>query len=129
MAHDKYLTYHEYLAYGGTKAQAEFVPLEFQARKAIDYVTDCRVQAMKEVPEAVKLCMLSVMNIIAATGAEAQAIHPQATQFATDGYSESYGHAMTVAESKSGVNSVISESLYGELDDNGVPLLYRGVRA
>lgn len=129
MAHDKYLTYKEYTTYGGTKTETEFVPLEFQARKTIDYVTDSRVQAMAEVPEAVKMCMYSIMNIIAVTGAEAQATKPQATQFSTDGYSESYGHAMTVAEARIGVNGVIRQYLYGELDDKGVPLLYRGVDA
>ena len=127
MAHAHYLTYEEYTAYGGDKTLTEFVPLEFQARKAIDYVTDSRVQDMETVPEAVKLCMLSSINIIATTGAEAQATNPQATQFATDGYSESYGHAMTVTESKEGMYSMIAQNLYGELDDNGVPLIYRGV--
>ena len=129
MAHNAYLTYEEYVQYGGTKELAEFVPLEFKARKAIDYVTDSRVQGMAEVPLAVKMCMVSIMSIIAATGAEAQAVNPQVTQYATDGYSESYGHALSAVESKTNVNGVIQESLYGELDDKGVPLLYRGVNA
>ena len=127
MAQNSYLTYGEYINYGGTKTAAEFVPLEFKARKAIDYMTDSRVQAMAEVPEAVKLCMLSIMSIISTTGTEAQATNPVVTSFTTDGYSENHGHAMNGAESSVAVNSTISEMLYGEKDDNGVPLLYRGL--
>lgn len=123
----KYLDYEDYILYGGTLTEAEFVPLEFKARKAIDYVTDSRVQAMTEVPEAVKLCMYSIMQIIAKTGTEAQATNPVATSFNTDGYSESYGHAMDGEQSQKAVNETIGAMLYGEYDDNGTPLLYRGV--
>ena len=122
----QYLTYSEYQEYGGTLAEAAFTPLEFKARKAIDFVTDCRVQAMETVPEAVKMCMYSVMNVIASTGTEAQATNPVVTSFSTDGYTETYGHAMDSQDSKTAVNSLISQMLYGETDDDGVPLLYRG---
>ncbi len=127
MAHARYLTYEEYTAYGGTKTATEFVPLEFKARKSIDYVTDSRVQGMAEVPEAVKLCMMSIMNIIDATGTEAQATNPVVTSFTTDGYSENHGHAMNGAESSDAVKATIQEMLYGEKDDHNVPLLYRGL--
>lgn len=123
----QYLTYSEYQTYGGTVSEAEFAPLEFKARKAVDYATDCRVQAMDAVPEAVKMCMYSIMNVIAVTGTEAQATNPVVTSFSTDGYTESYGHAMDSTDSGAAVNSLISQMLYGENDDNGVPLLYRGV--
>lgn len=123
----QYLTYSEYQTYGGTISEAEFTPLEFKARKSIDYVTDCRVQAMAEVPEAVKLCMYSIMNIIAESGTEAQVTNPVVTSFNTDGYSESYGNVYDSAESQKAVNATISQMLYGEYDDNGVMLVYRGV--
>ena len=122
----QYLTYSEYLEYGGTLTEAEFTPLEFKARKEIDYVTDCRVQAMEEVPEAVKLCMLSAINIISSTGTEAQATNPVVTSFNTDGYSESYGHVFDSTQSAQAVHSTIKQMLYGETDDNGIMLVYRG---
>ena len=123
----QYLTYSEYLEYGGKKPETEFAPLECKARKAIDYATNSRVKDMVEVPEAVKLCMVSVMNIIGTTGAEAQAANPVVTSFTTDGYPESYGHAMDGEQSQKAVSSTIRTMLYGEANDEGIPLLYRGV--
>ena len=108
-----YLTYDEYVAYGGTLDEADFALAEFKARKRIDYLTDSRVEKMAEVPEAVKLAMVSIIKADSAVGVDAQAGAPLVASFTTDGYSESYGSA--------------AELLYGVKDDNGVPLLYRGV--
>ena len=126
--HTAYLTYDEYVGYGGSADLAAFPALEFKARKRIDYLTASRVQGMIEVPEAVKLCMVSIMNIEGISGAEAQAVNPQMTSYNTDGYSESYGNALSAAESAKQVNKQIEAMLYGEVDDRGVPLLYRGAR-
>lgn len=128
MAHAAYLTYDEYVNYGGTATQTAFPPLEFKARKQIDYLTASRVQNMASVPEAVKLCMVTVMNMVQATGAEAQATNPQLTSFNNDGYSESYGNALSADDTAKQTKKEIESMLYGEVDDNGVPLLYRGVR-
>ena len=61
-----YLSYEEYLAYGGTMAEADFNLAEFRARKRIDRLTDSRVAAMEAVPEAVKLAMTSIPRATAA---------------------------------------------------------------
>lgn len=127
MAHEKYLTYEEYQQYGGTLPETDFTIYEFKCRKRIDYLTDCRVQAMESVPEAVKLCMMSLINIDNKSGVEAQIDNPVVTSFSTDGYSESYGKAIGAADAEASMTAAIKSSLYGELDDNGVPLLYRGV--
>jgi hypothetical protein len=82
---------------------------------------------MEQVPEAVKLCMLSIMTLIGAAGAEAQVNTPTVTSFNTDGYSESYGHSLSAEDADAAVNTQIKNDLYGELDDEGTPLLYRGV--
>lgn len=127
MAHDQYLTYNEYMSYGGTVSSAAFPLAEFRCRKRIDTLTASRVQDMATVPEAVKLCMVSIINIDSKVGAEAQAETPVVTSFNTDGYSESYGKALGTEDATKSMNAIISNDLYGELDDNGVPLLYRGV--
>lgn len=127
MAHNMYLTFNEYQNYGGTLPQATFVLLEFKSRKRIDYLTDSRVQNMAEIPTAVKLCMMSLIALENAVGAEAQAIKPVVTSFSTDGYSENYGKVMSTSDADDSMNALIQGSLYGELDDYGVPLLYRGV--
>ena len=110
-----YLTYDEYKSYGGTLSETDFPVLEFKCRKRIDRLTDCRVQNMASVPESVKLCI------------EAQAENPVVTSYNTDGYSESYGKALGASEASQEMNKTVLSMLYGELDDNGVPLLYRGV--
>ena len=124
-----YLTYDEYKQYGGTVSEADFTLLEFRARKRIDRVTFDRVQNMAEVPEAVKLCMMSIMKIDSKSGAEAQVDHPIVTSFNTDGYSESYGKAMSAEDADAAMSASIRSMLWGERDDRGVPLLYRGVEA
>lgn len=123
-----YLTYEEYVGYGGTLGEAEFTLLEFRARKKIDEWTDCRVQNMASVPEAVKLCMMQAITYEQTYGVEAQAASPLLASFNTDGYSESYG-SMTEQNSQAvaGLYRSVSSMLYGETDDEGTPLLYRGI--
>lgn len=84
---------------------------------------------MSEIPQAVKLCMMSLIGIDSKVGAEAQAAAPVVTSFNTDGYSETYGHALGVADAEETMTSVIRSTLWGEKDDRGVPLLYRGCEA
>lgn len=127
MAHETYLSYEEYMVYGGTLPKAAFMMLEARCRKRIDYLTASRVQNMQNVPEAVKLCMMSLITVENAAGVEAQVENPTVTSFSTDGYSESYGKAMGAADAAVSMNAVIKTLLYGEKDDNGIPLLYRGV--
>ena len=123
-----YLTYEEYQGYGGTLAEGDFNLAEFRARKRIDYQTDSRVAAMAEVPEAVKLAMMSIIRVDGVVGVDAQAGAPLVASFSTDGYSENYGSAADqTANAEKQLNREIGRLLYGEKDDNGVPLLYRGI--
>lgn len=124
----RYLTYAEYQAYGGTLSEADFSLSEFRAQKRIDYLTDGRVADMAEVPEEVKLCILSLIKVDSKAGVDAQADNPLVASFNTDGYSESYGSAaeQTAALQKA-MNTTIREMLYGVTNDEGVPLLYRGL--
>ena len=128
MAHAAYLTYAEYTGYGGTLPETEFTLAEFKARKQIDYWTDSRVQNMAEVPAAVKLCMMSVIKFEQKFSADAQTDSPVVASFNTDGYSESYGSVSEqAAAAENGLYKSIRSLLYGETDDEGTPLLYRGV--
>lgn len=123
-----YLTYEEYMRYGGELAPTDFALAEFGARKRIDWLTDSRVAAMAEVPEAVKLAMMSIIKADAAVGARAQADAPMVASFSTDGYSESYGSAESRTETvEKQLSAELRRMLYGVTDDNGVPLLYRGL--
>lgn len=122
-----YLTYSEYSEYGGTASKTDFTMLEFRARKRIDRLTASRVQNMKSVPKDVKLCMVSLIEIDHKAGVEAQVSNPVVTSFNTDGYSETYGKALSVADADKSMSATIKTMLWGVKDDRGVPLLYRGV--
>ena len=127
MAHAQYLTYAEYQEYGGTLSETSFNLLEFKSRKRIDYLTDSRVQNMAEIPEAVKMCMMCLISLESKVGIQAQVEKPVVTSFNNDGYSESYGKTLGVTDADKSMNAAVAEYLYGETDDNDVPLLYRGV--
>ena len=122
-----YLTPTEYLAMAGAEPPGGFATLETAARKRIDYLTASRVKEMQVVPMAVKQCMIALMQIDAKAGAIAQAEKPAVTSFSTDGYSESYGNAYSVSSANAEMQNTIKTYLYGEKDDRGIPLLYRGV--
>lgn len=123
-----YLTYDEYRACGGTMAEGDFPLAEFRARKRIDYLTNGRVEVMEKIPEAVKLTMMSIIRADAAVGVNAQADAPLVASFSTDGYSESYGSAAERTETlEKQLNAEVQRLLHGVKDNNGVPLLYRGI--
>lgn len=125
----EYLTYTEYAGhYGGTLPEEAFAMAEFWARKRIDYLTDNRVAAMAAVPESVKRCMMLLISVYSKFGPEAQVNSPVVASYNTDGYSESYGgvDAQMEAVTRS-TDASIREMLWGELDNRGVPLLYRGL--
>lgn len=123
-----YLTYEEYKGYGGDLPETDFILFEHRARKRIDYWTDCRVQNMAEVPEAVKLCMMQIIKFDGKFGTDAQTDNPVVASFNTDGYSESYGSASDqAAAAETSLYKTVRSLLYGEKDDYGTPLLYRGV--
>ncbi len=124
-----YLTYEEYQSCGGTLSAEAFSLAEYRARARIDWLTDSRVAAMATVPEAVKLAMMDIIAADSAVGVDSQADAPLVASFSADGYSESYGSAAdrTVTLEKQ-LNDEIGRMLYGVTDDNGVPLLYRGIR-
>lgn len=123
-----YLTYAEYVDYGGTMAEADFTLAEFRARKRLDWLTDSRVAAMAEIPEAVKMAMMAIVKADGAVSVDAQASAPLVDSFSTDGYSESYGSAAErTATMERQLSRELAQLLHGVKDDNGVPLLYRGV--
>lgn len=123
-----YLTYEEYVAMGGTLSASDFTLAEFRARKRIDYLTDSRVADMEAVPEEVKLCEMSLINLGSKISVEAMVENPLVASFNTDGYSESYGSASDqVASLQKGMDRTIREMLYGVENDEGIPLLYRGL--
>ena len=124
----QYLTYEEYVQYGGTMDATAFTLAEFKARSRIDWITLGRVQNMSAVPEEVKLAMMVIIKVDARYSAEAQAEGAIVSSFSTDGYSESYGGASEQSRAaEMQTNNEVRKMLFGVLDDTGTPLIYRGL--
>ena len=124
----QYLTYEEYLDWGGTLDEGMFNLAEIKARARIDAMTMGRVKAMAEIPEQVKAAMMDCISVDQTYSASAQASSPIAASFTTDGYSESYGSAesRTAVVEKQLTDSILT-LLDGVTDDEGTPLTFAGV--
>lgn len=129
-----YLTYDEYVELSdiGTITATSFSQAEYRARKRVDRMTYNRVAAMSAIPEDVKRCMVEIINTEAKIGVTAQVDNPLVTSFTTDGYQESHGNlgGLSIGDGAEKVlDRIVRTYLYGVLDDNGVPLIYRGCEA
>lgn len=123
-----YLSYSEYQDLGGTLSSSDFALAEFAARKKLDFITDSRIQNMSNIPKEVKLAIMALIKVDERTGANALAENPLIASFNTDGYSESYGNPESqIAILESQAMKKVRTLLWGVFDDDGVPLLYRGV--
>lgn len=124
----QYLTYNEYVEYGGTMPENEFAVAEFKARSRIDWITMGRVQHMAVIPEEVKLAMMVVINVDSKFSADAQLESAIISSFSTDGYTETHGNFFEqVGLANSRVNNEVQKMLFGVLDDYGEPLIFRGL--
>ena len=131
-----YLTYEEYLEYGGELDESTFNQLEFKSAKVIDGMTGNRVGAMATVPEAVKRCEYELirqeqlfndsMSEVLARASHGGGTHMVAS-FSTDGYSETYatgtgntGEYLQLLRSKTNEiqKRTVSDFLAYEEDDN-----------
>lgn len=135
-----YLTYDEYLAFGGTVEETAFDNLEFEARTVIDWWTYNRLQNDEEYPEAVKRCMFKLINIIIAKQ-QAQllknngAVNTDFTesgiiQQSNDGVSTTYNimsASEIIAQSGEDVKSTIRMYLQNVRNSLGRKVLYRGL--
>lgn len=135
-----YLTYDEYLAFGGTVEETAFDNLEFEARTVIDWWTYNRLQNDEEYPEAVKRCMFKLINIIIAKQ-QAQLLKDNGTvntdvtesgiiQQSNDGVSTTYNimsASEIIAQSGEDVKSTIRMYLQNVRNSLGRKVLYRGL--
>lgn len=122
-----YLSFTEYAANGGTGDSSLFPRLAYRAERIVDRFTQRRVRAMAEVPEAVKRCMVELINGMVESDPTKAAISGVLTGFSNDGYSETYGNGG--ASHEAAMYSIVTDYLSDQTDDNGTPLLYRGVDA
>lgn len=114
-----YLTYDEYKDRGGSLDEAAFNKFSYAAQAKINYETHGRIT---EPGEAVKQCLVRLIDVFE----KADVIKDDVASFSHDGLSQTFTKA-TSAELASAASDVIKEYLAYETDENGIPLLYRGV--
>lgn len=124
----KYLTYDEYVAMGGTLDASEFAANAAEAQAHVDRHTFRRVRNMTVVPDSVKACMCALVDVLksASTVRTGAAVASESN----DGVSISYVTS-SPTESDERLTAQIEQTirlwLFGEVDDDGTPLLWRGV--
>ncbi len=119
-----YLTYDEYLDMGGKPDESAFARYSRKAMAEIDRHTLGRVKNMTTVPEAVKTLMFELIELSEDTD---KARHGKAVASENvEGWSKSYAPVSVAEYEQTGLDLLLT-CLSGVCDDNGVPLLYRGV--
>lgn len=86
----QYLTYEEYKALGGTLDLMPFNLLEFEARRRIDIRTQNRLKNSDNVPNEVKLCDMSLINMTKKYLDNENKEKQNIASESTDGYSVTY---------------------------------------
>ena len=127
-----YLTYDEYEGMGGQLPAAAFSVLEFRARKAVDMLTHGRVADEQPVREAVKLAVYALVVEMDADEKRAAAYDGREVQsMSNDGVSVTFASGAQGAEAaraqNARYNNVLKAFLFGEVTEDGVPLIYAGV--
>lgn len=124
-----YLTYDEYLEYGGTLEETAFNRLSYKASRKIDRMTFNRLQNDTEINEPVKRLMFELIGVIGNNDTTSESYSPAIASEGNDGYSVSYastGFLSPDAADKK-VDSLIEEYLQFEKAQNGQYLLSCGL--
>ena len=135
-----YLSYEEYVAYGGTLDATTFADYDFGAEALIDYRTFHRLKAYTEIPEAVKRLTKYLVDLAqkkaealslggAAAGANGTNVGAYITNETNDGVSVSYSGMASVDLYKlcgTEATNAIDTYLDAVMDSLGRRLLYRG---
>lgn len=88
-----YLTYDEYLAYGGKLENADFDRFRFRAEREIDNATFEKIKALSKIPENVKRCVFELI-IFLSENAKLGNMRT-ISGVSNDGYSVSYSENKT----------------------------------
>jgi len=136
----QYLTYDEYAEFGGTLDESTFNELEFDARAFVDWVTFNRLQNDTTFPEAVKMCMYRLIQILQAKlaasatpqldGSTVGVVGAGITGQSNDGVSITYNVMSakdTIAQSNEEMWRCVRMYLQGVKNELGRKVLYRGI--
>lgn len=126
----QYLKYNEYLELGGSVAETPFNILEFEARRKIDIRTQNRLVNGEDIPQSVKLCDMSLINMVEKYAKQKYNQNGNVVSENTDGYSVTYitlDKIKEIMESKKAEVSDILETYLVGVIYNGEHIAYLGV--
>ena len=125
----QYLTYDEYEALGGNLDQTPFNLLEYEARRIIDNRTLQRLKRIEEIPEEVKICVFSLINLLNSYTIENQTSKNISSE-SVGSYSVSYATGTQIQETIKSKNAELNDVVLTYLKGvivNGEHLVYLGV--
>ena len=114
-----YITYDEYKNMGGSLDETAFYKYVYKAGAKIKAETHGRITTPGE---AVKQCQKELINLYS----KADITQPRVSSFSHDGLSQNIA-VPTAEEYLDKIEETVYDYLGHEYDDNGIPLLYRGV--
>ena len=127
----KYLTYAEYVGYGGTLEETAFDRISYKASRKIDRRTFNRLQNDTEIGEPVKRLMFELIGIMGNKSSDltSESYSPAIASEGNDGYSISYAGTtiLTPDMADKKVDELIEEYLQFEKAQNGQFLLSCGL--
>lgn len=125
----QYLTYDEYKELGGNLDQTPFNLLEFEARRIIDSKTQQRLKNVKELPQQVKICVFSLVNLLNSYTTENQTSKNISSE-SVGSYSVSYITGTQIQETIKSKNAELTNVVLTYLTGvivNGEHVVYLGV--
>ena len=125
----QYLTYDEYEALGGNLDQTPFNLLEYEARRKIDERTLGRLKNVLEIPEEVKICVFSLINLLNSYTTENQT-SKNINSESVGSYSVSYATGTQIQETIKSKNAELNDVVLTYLTGvivNGEHVVYLGV--
>ena len=125
----QYLTYNEYKALGGSLDITPFNLLEYEARRIIDTRTLQRLKGIEQVPQEVKMCMLSLVNTLNNYSNESQTSKNISSE-SVGSYSVSYITGTQIQETINSKSAELTDIVLNYLTGvivNGEHIIYLGV--
>lgn len=116
-----YITYDEYKKQGGKLDETAFNIYSYEAYKKICVETNNRINSDNP-GEAVIKCMVRIIDLIS----DSELKNENVSSFSHDGLSQTF-EKTNREEFENEINNLIYIYLIDEIDEEGTPLLYKGV--
>lgn len=120
-----YLTYDEYVEIGGTLDYTAFTRNIDRACGFVDSQTFNRIKRMSAVPRMAKACVRDLVEYVANNFVNTKSVTNRSQSAGGVSESESYS-VKSIDVLNSEMLDIVYSYLSSELDDDGVPLMYRG---